>query len=148
PRVAQQQRLPLPRLTGARLEMLTSHRLLCPHREIVTTRRDFLCKAGGGFGALALASLLQAEAAAASGASDPQAPKKPHHPARAKSVIFLFMEGGPSGIDLFDPKPLLDKLAGKSLPPSFGTVITSMGEQDSPLLALPRKWKQHGQSGI
>jgi hypothetical protein len=58
------------------------------------------------------------------------------------------MEGGPSHIDLFDPKPKLNELAGKPLPESFGTVITSMGEQKAPLLASKRKWKQHGQSGL
>jgi hypothetical protein len=57
------------------------------------------------------------------------------------------MEGGPSHIDLFDPKPLLNKLAGKPLPDSFGRVITAMGESRSPLLASKRTWKQHGQSG-
>jgi hypothetical protein len=63
-------------------------------------------------------------------------------------VIFLFMEGGPSHIDLFDPKPLLNRLAGQPLPPSFGKVITAMGEARSPLLASRRKWKQHGESGM
>ncbi len=69
-------------------------------------------------------------------------------PATAKSVIFLFMEGGPSHLDLFDPKPELNRLAGQPLPPSFKPVITPMGEGRSPLLASKRKWKQHGQSGI
>ena len=71
----------------------------------------------------------------------------PHHKPTAKSVIFLFMEGGPSHIDLFDPKPKLNELAGQKLPESFGPVITPMGEYDAPLLASKRKWKQHGQSG-
>jgi hypothetical protein len=62
-------------------------------------------------------------------------------------VIFLFMEGGPSHIDTFDPKPLLNQLAGQSLPESFGEVITPMGESRSPLLASKRKWKRHGRSG-
>ena len=68
--------------------------------------------------------------------------------ATARSVIFLFMEGGPSHIDTFDPKPELNRLAGKPLPPSFKPVITPMGEGRAPLLASKRKWKQHGQSGI
>ena len=63
-------------------------------------------------------------------------------------MIFLFMEGGPSHIDTFDPKPELNRLAGKPLPPSFKPVITPMGEGRAPLLASQRKWKQHGQSGI
>ncbi len=124
-----------------------------PHIELTTSRRDFLRRAGGGFGALALTSLLEQEAAAqgASGSSrslNPVAPKTPRLPARAKSVIFLFMEGGPSHIDTFDPKPLLNKLAGQPLPESFGEVITAMGEARSPLLAAPRTWKQHGKSGL
>ena len=127
-----------------------SHRL--PHREILTTRRGFLQRAGGGFGALALAHLLQGEAwaapVAAGPSTNPVAPRAPRFPARAKSVIFLFMEGGPSHIDTFDPKPLLNKLAGQPLPASFGEIITAMGEARSPLLAAPRTWKQHGKSGL
>ncbi|MFN4259709.1 MAG: DUF1501 domain-containing protein [Gemmataceae bacterium] len=123
-----------------------------PHHEPLTTRRDFLLRGGAGFGALALASLLQGKSAAAQpprpGFVSPLSPKKAHLTPRAKSVIFLFMEGGPSHMDLFDPKPLLNKLAGKPLPDSFGTVITPMGESRSPLLASKRQWKQHGQSGI
>ena len=68
--------------------------------------------------------------------------------ATARSVIFLFMEGGPSHIDTFDPKPRSDRLAGQSLPPSFKPVITPWAKADSPLLASKRKWKRHGQSGI
>lgn len=110
------------------------------HIEIPTTRRQFLCRSGGGFGALALASLLRNEGVGSESATI--------LPARAKRVIFLFMEGGPSHIDLFDPKPLINELAGQSLPESFGDVITSMGESRSPILACKRKWKQHGSGGI
>jgi len=127
-----------------------------PHHERPATRREFLARAGAGFGALAAASLLPALAGAATPAPttrssqlvNPLGPKPPHYPARAKSVIFLFMEGGPSQIDLFDPKPLLNELAGKPLPPSFGTVITAMGEYGAPLLASKRKWAQCGKSGL
>jgi len=69
-------------------------------------------------------------------------------PPKAKSVIFLFMEGGPSHLDLFDPKPKLNELAGQRLPESFGKIITAMGEASSPLLGSSRVWKQNGQSGI
>lgn len=110
------------------------------HIEIPTTRRQFLCRSGGGFGALALASLLRNESVGSEVSTT--------LPARAKRVIFLFMEGGPSHIDLFDPKPLINELAGQSLPESFGDVITSMGESRSPILACKRKWKQHGAGGI
>lgn len=110
------------------------------------SRRDWLRTAGGGFGALALHALLTEEAQAQEVAS-PLAAKTPMKPPTAKNVIFLFMEGGPSHIDTFDPKPLLNKLAGQTLPESFGKVITAMGEAGAPLLASQRKWKQHGQCG-
>jgi hypothetical protein len=116
-----------------------------PHIPLPRTRREFLTESGGGFGALALASLLSKSAAAASSASASSG--RAHIAPRAKSVIFLFMEGGPSHIDLFDPKPLLNELAGQSLPESFGQVITAMGEAKAPLLACKRKWKQHGEAG-
>jgi len=115
---------------------------LIPHHEPATSRRDWLLKSGAGFGAVALTA-LSASSRQARGEARP-----PHHAAKAKNVIFLFMEGGPSHIDLFDPKPALKALAGKPLPESFGTVITAMGEFHSPVLADQRVWKQHGQSGI
>ena len=122
-----------------------------PHIERLRTRREFLLRGGAGFGALALLDLLRGESVGASAERDdliaPLRPKVAHFPAKAKSVIFLFMEGGPSHIDLFDPKPLLNKLAGKPLPESFGKVILAMGESGTPLLASQRTWKQHGQSG-
>jgi len=79
---------------------------------------------------------------------DPLAPKKPDHPATAKSVIFLFMEGGPSHIDLFDPKPELQRLAGQPMPASFGKVITAMGTASNTLMPSTRTFKQYGQSGM
>ncbi len=120
------------------------------------TRRDWLGHAGLGFGMLPLMSLLQtqsrgaaqARGAAAGGlATGPGKPHAAHGLGRAKSVIFLFMEGGPSHLDLLDPKPLLNRLAGQRLPESFGIPITSMGEIRSPLLASQRKWARHGQGG-
>ena len=124
--------------------------MLIPHHEFVTTRRDFLTRAGGGFGALALSHLLQGSSLAAALAADknPLASKAPHFQPRAKSVIFLFMEGGPSHMDSFDPKPKLNELAGQKIPDSFGKVITAMGEFNSPLLASKRQWKQYGKSGL
>ena len=106
------------------------------------SRRDWLLSAGAGFGAVALSGIMQGSRPARAAAL------RPHHAPRATSVIFLFMEGGPSHLDLFDPKPALHTLAGKPLPESFGTVITAMGEARSPVLADARTWKQHGQSGI
>jgi hypothetical protein len=115
----------------------------------LTTRRDWLLSAGAGFGALALLDLLARDAGAGpESKSIPSNSGSWRRPASALSVIFLFMEGGPSHLDTFDPKPALNRLAGQSLPPSFKPVITSMGESRAPLLASKRKWKQHGQSGI
>ncbi|MFH1303690.1 MAG: DUF1501 domain-containing protein [Planctomycetota bacterium] len=119
-----------------------------PHIQVPHNRREFLETSGMGFGSLALAGLLsQAEAASAPSQFRSQTEQKPHHRSRAKNVIFLFMEGGPSHIDLFDPKPLLNKLAGQSLPDSFGDILTAAGESRSPLLVSKRKWKQHGEAG-
>src|SRR4051794_5873571 len=100
-------------------------------------RREMLLKAGTGFGALALSSLL-ANDVLADGTPDRAFPtgtdRKPHVLPKAKSVIFLFMEGGPSHIDTFDPKPELDKLGGGPLPSSFKPVILAMGEKTPPLM--------------
>jgi hypothetical protein len=109
-----------------------------------------LGRAGSGLGGLALMHLLDSSGnlAHAAGAKNPLAPKPPHHTPKAKSVIWLFMEGGPSHIDLFDPKPALEKLAGKPMPESFGKVLTSMGTASNTIMPTKRKWAQHGQSGL
>ena len=109
------------------------------------TRRDALIRGGAGFGGVVLSWLLGNDARAA---ADPLAAKPGHFPARAKSVIFLFMEGGPSHIDLFDPKPELNKLHGQQLPASYKPIVLAMGEHDSPLMQCKRKFKQHGQTGM
>lgn len=120
-----------------------------PHYEQLTTRREMLVRGGAGFGALALASLLNDHPLSGAVKSEnPLAPKAGHYPAKAKSVIFLFMEGGPSHLDTFDYKPALNKLAGKPLPSSFKKPITAMGEANSPILASKRKWKKCGESGM
>ncbi len=124
---------------------------MIPHREWTTSRRDFLERAGLGFGGLALATLLAEEEARAESPKidplHPVAPRPSHFGAKADSVIFLFMEGGPSHIDLFDPKPELEKYAGKPLPASFGKVFTPMGVGGNNLLPTRHKFKQHGQAG-
>jgi hypothetical protein len=79
---------------------------------------------------------------------DPLAPKAPHYTPTAKSVIWLFMEGGPSHIDLFDPKPKLLQLAGKPLPDSFRRPRTSRNTGNNTLLPSKRTFKQYGHSGI
>jgi hypothetical protein len=123
------------------------------HFPPVASRREFLQRAGCGFGALAFSYLLGLDGfiARAGGETmtiDPMLPKAPHFPGKAKSVIWLFMEGGPSHIDLFDPKPELDRLAGQPMPESFGRPITAMGTANNTLMPSKRKWKQHGQSGL
>jgi hypothetical protein len=109
------------------------------HHWNVSNRREFFARAGSGLGAIALGSML---------AEGAETPKKTHFPPKAKSVIWLFMEGGPSHIDLFDPKPELNKLAGQPMPASFGKPITAMGTGGNTLMGSPRTWKQHGKSGI
>ena len=89
-----------------------------PHRIVPLTRRDWLLGAGAGFGALALTDLLARDSAAGSGSPSPStagATAPWRRPASARSVIFLFMEGGPSHIDTFDPKPEVNRLAGQPL---------------------------------
>ncbi len=111
-------------------------------------RRQWLQNTGMGLGSVALNWMLGSDQAGASSAFKLPPVGQPHHKPRAKSVIWLFMEGGPSHLDLLDPKPLLNELAGKPLPSSFKEPIMAMGEKGSPLLAAPRTWTQHGKSGM
>ena len=110
-------------------------------------RRRFLATAAHGFGALALGDLLRAESAP-DAVGSPFLPKKPHFEPKAKSVICLFMEGGPSHVDLCDPKPELTRHDGQPLPASFGKVLTAMGTGGNNLLASKRKFSKCGQSGL
>src|SRR5262245_52417407 len=106
------------------------------------SRREWLARSGAAFGLLALADLLDAESLAA---ATPNAVRPPHFPPRAKRVIFLYMPGGPSQLDLFDPKPRLAKDNGKPLPfekPKLERTKTGN------LLASPWTFSKHGQSGI
>jgi hypothetical protein len=122
-----------------------------PHVPLVRSRRDFLASAGGGFGALALSALLGSEADGSEAVKSPGRPlsaKPAHFAAKAKSVIFLFMEGGPSHIDTFDPKPELTRLAGQPLPGSFGMVVTAMGVGGNKLMASRRSFKKYGAGGL
>ena len=104
------------------------------------SRRQFLATAGGGAGLLALRGLLAGESQSTA--------KRPHFQPRAKRVIWLFMHGGPSHVDLLDPKPDLLKLAGKPLPESFGPVMTRRKVAHNPLLAPLRPFRPRGQSGL
>ncbi len=119
-----------------------------------TTRREFLASAGGGLGMLALSTLLAEEELVGreEGSLPPSGrrdrPPGAHHAPRAHSVIFLFMSGGPSHVDLFDPKPELSRLHGERLPPSFGAVKTRRGVEKNRLLASKRTFSRHGAAGL
>jgi hypothetical protein len=110
-------------------------------------RREFLRDAFCGFGSLAFASLFNQQASAAA-AGNALAAKAPPSVANAKSVIFLFMAGGPSHIDSFDPKPLLNKLDGEKKPEEFGEAKYQFVRPNARLLGSKRKFTKHGQSGI
>src|SRR5579862_6357247 len=109
------------------------------------SRRDILATAGTGFGLLGLADLLAAEEKQSTAPPSPYAVRKPHHAPRARRVIFLYMPGGPSHVDLFDPKPRLRADNGKPLP--FAKPRLERTKTGN-LLASPWKFKKHGQSGI
>ncbi len=122
--------------------------MACNRFDQPTSRREFLQRSGGGLGAVALAALAGESLLAAPTRPNPAAALLPHRAGRAKSVIYLFMEGGPSHLDTFDYKPLLNQLAGQPLPASFKAPLTAMGETKTPLLECKRSWKQRGQSGL
>ncbi len=118
-----------------------------PSAAMAPNRREFLRRAGNGFGLLGLSYLLQREASAGA-LKNPLAAKAGHHAAKAKRCIFLFMTGGPSHIDMFDPKPLLNRLDGQPLPPSFGHIHSQFLENDPLCLGSHRKWAKYGASGL
>src|SRR6201993_2544205 len=125
-----------------------------PHQkrleDLFLTRRDLLRRSGMGFASLGLASLMAAEgllapeAQAATGSVNPLAPREPHFPAKAKRVIHLFMNGGPSHVDTFDPKPALAKYAGQRLP--SGNLRTE--RKTGAGVSSPFQFQKYGQSGI
>jgi len=121
--------------------------------ERLLSRRDMLRQAGLGFGSWALLDLLAREGegrrAGATQADNPLAARPPHMRATAKHVIFLFMQGGPSQVDTFDPKPLLNRLHGQPLPPSVvrGLQLQFTGS-DAAILGSPQTFSRCGQSGI
>jgi len=120
------------------------------HYRRASSRRDFFTRAGSGLAGVALAHMLNEDRLQAGTTSaDPLAPKQPHHPPKAKSIIWLFMEGGPSHVDLFDPKPKLVELAGQPLPESMRPKFTAMpGTSKNGMMPSKRTFKQYGQSGI
>ncbi|MFM7320795.1 MAG: DUF1501 domain-containing protein [Armatimonadota bacterium] len=106
------------------------------------SRRDLLAQGSAGFGSLALAGLLAEEGRAQ---DDPLAPKAPMFPAKAKRVIFVFLHGGPSQVDTFDPKPLLTRDHGKPFPGQKPRIVSS---ETGNLLRSPWEFRKYGQSGI
>ncbi len=108
------------------------------------SRRKMLTRSAGGFGMLALSALM-AEDQARAAVMNPLAARKPNFPAKAKRVIFLFMKGGPSHVDTFDPKPLLARDDGKKFPYAEPRVKFA---ETGLLLKSPWKFKQHGHSGL
>src|SRR5260221_9182391 len=132
----------------------------CGRYQKILSRRDLLKKAGGGLGIFALADLIASNAAFADNPqsairnpqstnpqsanpqlADPLAPRPPHYAPKAKSIIWLFMEGAPSGVDLFDPKPELTKRHGQKM------AIDVFNGNPGPLMKSPFTFRQYGQCG-
>jgi hypothetical protein len=126
-------------------------KLFAPPPASFPSRRAFLRRAGNGFGLLALAGLLDSEgwrssAAGAEAYRNPLAPKPAHFPAKARSVIWLFMNGGPSQVDTWDHKPELTKRDGQTLQ-GFDNATGFFPDQVGPLMKSPFRFRQHGQCG-
>src|SRR6056297_1292054 len=136
--------MPTPHLSGTQRDMSALD------FQGLQQRRQLLKRTAVGFGNLALLSMLQRQSAGAAEAGDqragnPLAAQQPHFPPRAKRVIFLFMKGGPSHVDTFDPKPLLDRDDGKA--PPFALPDVTFAQQGN-LLRSPWKFQQYGESGL
>lgn len=114
----------------------------CSRQVNLYSRRDFLSRWGVGFGSVALSAMLHSDSALA---VNGRAIEKLHHAPRAKRVIFLYMDGGPSQMDTFDPKPMLEKYHGKPFPTKMEpTQFDNVGNT----MASPWKFAQHGESGL
>lgn len=118
------------------------------HVRYSQNRREFLTDCFCGVGSLAFASMMGAQAQAAR--FNPLAPKPPHMPehAKAKAFIFLYMAGGPSHLETFDPKPLLNKLDGQKRPAEFGEAKYQNVNSTSRILGTKRTFQKHGQCGM
>ena len=119
--------------------------------QLPPNRRSFLGSLGSGFGSVALAAMAAEQAATAGPAVSPLAPKAPHFAPKAKRVILLWMQGGPSQMDLFDYKPKLNEMNGQELPASvrMGQRLTGMSANQASLQLAGSafKFQQHGRSG-
>jgi len=115
----------------------------------IQSRRRFFRYCAGGIETIALAHLLKRDGYAAGAAANPLAVKPPHFTPKAKNVIFLFMAGGPSQIDLYDPKPELQRWHGKSLPPSMTKDLKlAFVKPTAKVLGSARKFKPYGECGM
>lgn len=122
---------------------------LHPNTPQIRLRRRFLANAGSGIGALALLWLNQLNNAARGCSGPGNVNRNPHQISpRVKRIVWLFMHGGPSHIDLFDPKPELLKLSGQPIPPSFGMVTTRRLVANNPLLPPIKPFRPYGNSGL
>jgi hypothetical protein len=128
-------------------------RLFAPPHPMYSSRRAFLTRVGGGFGMLGLASLLAKEGALVQEAvwpgpepTRPLAPRAGHHPARAKNIIWLFINGGPSHVDTWDYKPELERRNGQELV-GFDQNTGFFRDQVGPIMRSPFRFRQHGQCG-
>jgi hypothetical protein len=109
------------------------------------SRRQWLGQLGAGFGSLALSAMLAEESR---GAANPLAPRAPHFPSKVKRVILLFMFGGPSHLDTFDPKPLLTRDSGRPLPEEKRPRVLSFPNRMGNLVGSPFEYRRHGEGGI
>src|SRR5262245_22381183 len=122
------------------------------HAALLQSRRNFLATSANGVGLAAVATLLRDEGllTAAPAEHNPLAPKAGHFAARAKSCICIYLEGAPSQIDLFDPKPKLNELHGQKLPDSLLEKVrfAFIEKSGARLMGSPRKFTRHGQCGM
>ena len=122
---------------------------LSPEERFRQTRRDFLATSSSGLGGLALASLLKQDGLLGDDVN-PLAARKPHFAPKAERCIFIFLEGGPSQMDLFDPKPLLNKYDGQALPDSLigNAKFAFLQKETATVMGTKRVFKKHGQCGM
>lgn len=126
--------------------METGTRFTQNHTPCGRTRREFLWNVGGGFAGLALADLLSREGLLAAPSKTPLSPKPGHFLAKAKRAVFFFMNGGPSQVDTFDPKPMLDKFNGTAY--AGNAKVGSNGRPIGRLMRSPFPFAPHGRSGL
>ena len=120
------------------------------HVNLEQTRRDFLATSACGLGGVALSSLLLEDGALGAEFRNPMAPRKPHFDAKAKACINIFMAGAPSQVDLFDPKPVLNKRHGQKLPKEIldKARFAFIQPGTATLRGSKRTFKPHGQCGM